>query len=137
MTDVHTKERRSYNMSRIRSRDTKPEVRLRKALWREGYRYSLKGKLPGRPDIVLKKYNLAVFVDGCFWHGCPTHFRQPASNRAFWSAKISGNAARDRRNTKQLKDLGWTVLRFWEHDVRKKLPAVVRKIKKAAEKSKA
>lgn len=132
MADVHTKKTRSYNMSRIKSRDTKPEISLRKALWHEGYRYSIRGKLPGRPDIVLKKYNLAIFVDGCFWHSCPKHYKQPSNNKAFWIKKISSNVARDKKTNRLLKKLGWKVLRFWEHDVRKRLPYILNRIARNA-----
>ena len=131
MADALTKNQRSYNMSRIKGRNTKPEILLRKALWRAGYRYSLKSKLPGRPDIVLARFKIAIFVDGCFWHRCPTHFKPPVNNQKFWSKKIEGNVLRDKRNSKTLKKQGWKVLRLWEHDIEKRLPAVLRKISHA------
>ncbi len=105
-------------MSAIRGRDTKPEILLRKALWHKGYRYRLKNRLPGRPDIVFSTERVAVFVDGCFWHGCPEHYQKPATNANFWREKIRRNRKRDREVNALLKSQGWKVLRFWEHEVR-------------------
>lgn len=111
---------RSRNMAAIRRSDTKPEVRLRSALHHLGYRFRkdypirVAGKLV-RPDIVFTKCRVAIFVDGCFWHSCPEHGRQPAVNGNYWSAKLEGNARRDRDQTAALQAAGWTVLRFWEH----------------------
>jgi DNA mismatch endonuclease (patch repair protein) len=136
MSDVHTKAQRSYNMSRIKGADTKPEILLRKALWQKGYRYSLRPKrLPGKPDIVLSKYKIAIFVDGCFWHRCPAHFNMPKNNRDFWDKKITSNTERDKRNTLLLRKSGWTVLRFWEHDVSKGSPRVLTKVIQSIKKS--
>lgn len=103
-------------MSGIRSKNTKPEVRIRKALFAEGFRYRLhEKKLPGKPDLVFPKYRAAVFVHGCFWHGhdCSL-FKWPASNVEFWKTKISGNMSRDLKSTKELETLGWRVLTVWE-----------------------
>ena len=119
MADVHTPEQRSFNMSRIQGRNTKPELALRKALWSAGARYRLRSKLPGRPDLVFPGRKVAVFVDGCFWHKCPKHFQWPATNRAKWKRKISRNVERDQEVNKQLSELGWTVIRIWEHEIRK------------------
>ena len=126
MADVFTPEKRSQVMSRIHGRDTKPELALRSLLHRAGYRFTVNGplnrRLPGRPDIVLPKYQTVVFVHGCFWHGhdsCP-HFRLPKSRRDFWQAKIEGNAARDLRNEQALHHLGWHVVTIWECAFRKK-----------------
>ncbi len=118
--DVHDKPARSYNMSRIRSRDTKPEIRLRKLLWLCNLRgYRLRTRLPGRPDVVYRRARIAIFVDGCFWHGCPhcNDGRQPESNTNYWSAKLAANRNRDVRRTLELEALGWRVVRFWEHEV--------------------
>lgn len=104
-------------MRRVRSRDTSCEMKLRSSLHRRGLRYSLKRKLPGSPDVVFVRARVAVFVDGCFWHGCPEHCRRPSSNRAYWVKKIDRNMARDERVTGELKDLGWRVVRIWEHEV--------------------
>ncbi len=109
---------RSENMSRIKGKDTKPEVLLRKALWSAGLRYRLEAKAPiGRPDVVFPGAKVAVFIDGCFWHGCPEHYVRPRSRTAFWSAKLVENTARDRRQTLALEAAGWRVCRFWEHEV--------------------
>lgn len=125
MTDVLTKSQRSYCMSRIRGKDTKPEVALRKALWSLGYRYRLKSKLPGKPDLVFPGYRTVVFIDGCFWHRCPVHFQMPENNRQFWQDKISANVRRDRKVTQQLEVNGWQVVRVWEHEVKSDLLSAV------------
>jgi DNA mismatch endonuclease (patch repair protein) len=117
MSDVLTPQQRSYCMSRIKGRDTGPEVRLRKELWRRGLRYRLKSRLLGRPDIVVPRAKVAVFVDGCFWHGCPVHGVAPKNNAAFWAAKIGRNKARDESVSRKLAAAGWMVLRFWEHEI--------------------
>lgn len=113
--DIWSKEKRSEVMSHIRSRDTKPELIVRKYLWARGYRYrkNVVG-LPGTPDIVLRSYGVAIFIHGCFWHGHTTHMRQPQSNVEFWSKKIRRNQARDRENKAKLKALGWRVMTVWE-----------------------
>lgn len=121
MSDVHTPAQRSYNMSRIRGKDTRPELILRGALWKQGFRYRTSAKLRGRPDIIFTKAKVVVFVDGCFWHACPKHLIWPKNNAAFWKAKIMGNKLRDKNVTKALKRDGWKVLRLWEHDVRTRL----------------
>ncbi len=131
MTDVLTREQRSYNMSRIRGRDTKPELILRKALWSDGLRYRLKSKLPGQPDLVFPGGQVAVYVDGCFWHKCPEHFQWPKTRPEFWKNKIARNVERDREITGQLKKMGWTVLRIWEHELRDDLKNVVKRIDQA------
>lgn len=118
-------------MSRIRARDTTPELRLRRLLWLCNLRgYRLHAKLPGKPDIVYNRKRLAVFIDGCFWHGCPTcgDGRLPTSNTTYWTEKRATNIARDARRTRELEALGWTVLRFWEHEVMKSPEMCVKKI---------
>lgn len=127
-----TSQTRSQLMSRIRSSDTTPELRLRRRLWREGLRYRLKARTPaGRPDLVFVGPRVAVYVDGCFWHGCPDHYVRPRSSTGFWSRKLQENVSRDRRQTLELEELGWTVLRFWEHEVHRKLDEVVLVVKEA------
>ncbi|MBN1545932.1 MAG: very short patch repair endonuclease [Syntrophaceae bacterium] len=122
MADVLTKEQRSFNMSRIRGSNTKPEVLLRKALFSRGVRGArLRYRLPGKPDIVFPAKKVAVFVDGCFWHRCPHCFQKPATNRKFWRDKINSNVRRDKMVTKELRRSGWKVVRVWEHGTRKHL----------------
>lgn len=117
---------RSEQMSRIRSRHTTPERILRSALWAAGLRYRLYVRtLAGRPDVVFPKQKLAVFVDGCFWHGCPDHYAFPRTRRDFWSAKLKANVQRDQHQTRKLRSAGWAVLRFWEHEVYERIEAVV------------
>lgn len=117
MADIKSSSARSKNMSAIRSVDTKPEIKVRKALFAKGYRYRLHDKkLPGKPDLVLPKYKTVIFIHGCFWHGhehCYL-YKRPASNRAFWDAKIAENKKRDKRVIKELLELGWRVLIVWE-----------------------
>lgn len=131
MARLSTTPQRSYIMSRIRSRDTKPEMMLRKALWTKGIRYRIHTKgLPGSPDIVIRKYRLAIFVDGEFWHGKDWEQTRNRlrSNRDFWIAKIERNMERDRNNKAALKAIGYTVFRFWDDDIRKHLPQCVNQI---------
>lgn len=119
MADVLTKKQRQYNMSQIRSKNTSPEVALRRILYSAGVRgYRLHYDLPGKPDIVFARKKMAVFVDGCFWHKCPKCFVVPQTRQKFWMEKIGKNVKRDAIVNKTLKRLGWTVLRFWEHEVR-------------------
>jgi DNA mismatch endonuclease (patch repair protein) len=117
MTDVHTTEQRSYNMSRIRGVDTKPELLVRSLLHRMGFRYRLHGKgLPGKPDLVFARARAVLFVHGCFWHMHRCRFGKPApaTNRSFWAEKRRGNAERDKRNRAALKADGWRVFEIWE-----------------------
>jgi DNA mismatch endonuclease (patch repair protein) len=121
VADVHTPEQRSYNMSRVRGRDTKPEMAVRRMLHAAGLRYRLHGKgLPGRPDLVFAGRNAVVFVHGCFWHmhKCQLGKPVPATNKDFWAEKRRGNALRDRRNRRQLKAAGWRVFEIWECETR-------------------
>lgn len=128
MTDTLTREQRSYNMSCIRGHDTKPERMLRKALWAAGLRYRIKNSLPGKPDIVFPSVRLAVFVDGCFWHGCPEHMTWPKNNADFWRRKIERNIERDREVEVALEELGWRWLRFWEHEVQTNSEQIVSRL---------
>jgi DNA mismatch endonuclease, patch repair protein len=116
-TDVLTPEQRSHCMSQIKGRNTKPELLLRGVLWKIGARYRLKSKLDGKPDLVFPGARVAVFVDGCQWHCCPKHFVRPKSNTEFWDRKFDTNRRRDVTVNGLLKARGWTVLRFWEHEV--------------------
>ena len=128
MTDVLTREQRSYNMSRIRGKNTKPELIFRKALWSAGLRYRLSSKLPGKPDLVFLGKKVTVFVDGCFWHKCPEHFQWPKTQPDFWRQKITRTVERDKEVTDQLKKMGWTVVRIWEHELRNSLEKTVKRI---------
>ena len=120
MADTHSTKVRSYNMSRIRSSDSKPEIILRRELWKHGLRgYRLHQKIAGRPDLLFTRRKVAVFVDGCFWHQCPTCFVRPKSNNEYWDKKIARNVSRDVEVVRLLSDEGYTVLRLWEHDVLK------------------
>ena len=121
LTDVHTPARRSHNMSMIRGTNSGPEVLLRKALWRLGFRYRLTVRLPGRPDLVFPKFGAVLFIDGCFWHGCPKHLVWPKHNASFWKKKILGNKSRDAKITRVLRRDGWNVIRVWEHEIRRDL----------------
>lgn len=116
MADVHSPQTRSYNMSRIRSRDTKPEMQLRRWLFSRGFRYRLhEKKLPGKPDIVLPKYHTAIFVHGCFWHGhegC-RYFVMPKTRTEWWRDKIQQNKERDRLTVANLKEMGWNAFFVW------------------------
>jgi DNA mismatch endonuclease, patch repair protein len=123
---------RSLLMGRVRRSGTAPELTLRAALHQAGYRYRLNSGtgLPGTPDIVLRRFRLAIFVDGCFWHGCERHGTMPKTNPDFWSAKILRNKQRDRQVDKSLNDLGWRVLRVWEHEVRSDIGRILRRLKR-------
>ena len=120
--DVHDKKTRSYNMSQIKGKNTKPEELVRKYLFSQGFRYRKNDKrLPGSPDIVLPKYKTVIFVNGCFWHGhegCK-YFVWPKSNEEFWKNKIEANIARDQKKTKSLKGLGWKVIVVWECELKR------------------
>ncbi|WP_298331355.1 very short patch repair endonuclease [Asticcacaulis sp.] len=121
MVDRVSGERRSWNMSRIRSRDTGPEIHLRSLLHRAGFRFRLHAKdLDGKPDIVLPKYRTAIFVHGCFWHR-HTNCRNatiPSTRAEFWQKKFDDNVARDRRNSAALEAKGWTVITVWDCDLK-------------------
>jgi DNA mismatch endonuclease (patch repair protein) len=117
MSDHLTPQERSRNMSRVKGRDTKPELLVRSIVHRLGYRFRLHGKsLPGRPDVVLPRHRKVIFVHGCFWHGHPGCRRaaRPSTNREFWDKKIDGNIARDKANVRALRRAGWKVLVIWQ-----------------------
>lgn len=119
--DVHSKKTRSYNMSHVRSKDTGPEIMVRKYLFSKGFRYRKNDKrYPGSPDIVLPKYKTVIFVNGCFWHmhiGC-RDFSMPKSNKSFWEKKLECNRIRDEENIKKLKNLGWNVIVVWQCEIK-------------------
>ena len=127
--DVLNEKQRSYNMSRIKAKNTKPEIILRKALFRNGMRgYRIHYSLYGKPDIVFTKYKLAIFMDGCFWHKCPKCFITPETRTEFWLKKIENNKQRDKIINEKLSNEGWVVLRYWEHMIEKKLGIVLNDI---------
>ena len=122
MKDKLTPARRSWNMSRIRGKNTQPELMVRSILHRMGYRFRINRKdLPGKPDIVFPRYKTVLFVHGCYWHrhiGCK-NCTTPTKNTTFWNNKFAGTVARDRRNQRDLKELGWIVGVVWECQIRK------------------
>ena len=138
MSDVHNKETRSYNMSRIRSAHTKPEMLVRKFLHAQGFRYTLHSKkLPGKPDMVLPKYKTIVLIHGCFWHGhadCK-YYVVPKTRTAWWLNKINTNKANDEKAVKALKKEGWKIITIWECDLKpvkieKTLASLLKKIER-------
>ena|SRR5436309_14584228 len=134
MTDIMTKAQRSRLMSRIRDRDTKPELEIRRRLFSGGLKgYRLRPKLPGKPDIVFGKAKVAVFIDGCFWHGCPRCYTRPATRQRYWDNKLAKNMSRDRIIDASLKATGWKPLHFWEHEVRKNPESIVRRVRSSLE----
>jgi DNA mismatch endonuclease, patch repair protein len=121
-------------MARVRNRNTAPERVLRRALWAAGLRYRVQPVIEGiRPDLAFMAARIAVFVDGCFWHGCPSHYACPSSSREFWLAKLSKNFHRDGCQTIKLEAAGWRVLRVWEHEVETDVGSVVALVRRAAE----
>lgn len=121
MSDHLTIEQRHKNMAAVKSKDTKPEMVVRKYLWSRGFRYRVNNpRLPGHPDFVLRKYHTCIFVNGCFWHGhegCK-YFRMPKTNTEFWERKISRNRERDREEQKQLARMGWHCITVWECELK-------------------
>lgn len=127
MPEKIPKEKRSEIMKAVKSYDSKIEVTFRKSLWKFGFRYRKNaGSYFGKPDIVLKKHKTVIFIDSCFWHGCPEHLRMPSSNRDYWVKKIEKNKNRDLQVNKHYHDRGWAVLRIWEHDLVRDLEGTVR-----------
>lgn len=131
MVDIFTKEKRSEIMSKIRSRDTKIELSMRPHLEEMGFEYQ--PKMRGKPDFAHRQKKIVVFLDGCFWHGCPEHLLETGSwlNLSdWWRRKITRNISRDRKVTKELTEMGFKVLRFWEHEVEKDIEKLIRKIRR-------
>lgn len=132
MPDIFTKKKRSEIMGRIKAKNTKPELIVRRFLFAHGFRYRIHQRgLPGRPDIVLRKHNTIVIVNGCFWHGhqrCRV-FKMPKSRTAFWRSKLSKNRERDQRDRRALRNAGWKVITVWECQLRKSMvEATMRKV---------
>lgn len=128
---------KSEQMARVRSADNGLEMALRRALWHAGLRYRVRAKIPGRPDLAFVGCKIAVFVDGCFWHGCDRHYKAPTTNATFWSEKVARNQRRDREVEIALDKLGWTILRYWEHEVEGDLASVVDRIRAAVSRGRA
>jgi len=123
MTDYLTQEKRSWNMSRIPAKDTKPEITVRSILHKKGFRFRIhNSKLPGKPDIVLRKYNTVIFIHGCFWHQHPGCQRatKPKSNKEYWMNKLKRNKNRFIEVKNKLKKMGWTVIVIWECEIKDK-----------------
>ena|SRR3989344_5514998 len=116
MADIFSRQLRSKIMASVKSRNTKPELLLRKKLFNKGHRFRVNYPIEGRPDIVFVKFRVAIFVDGCFWHGCSCS-SIPISNKHYWILKIKRNAARDKDVNSALRKQGWKVIRIWEHQL--------------------
>lgn len=134
MTDVHTTEQRSYNMSRIRSKWTKQEKLFHNWLKGKKIKHKMHPEIEGRPDILIKDLNVLIFLDGCFWHKCPQCFQEPEANKKFWLTKIEKNVKKDGEVTNKLKKEGWKVMRIWEHEVKKDLQGCLKSIESAVDK---
>jgi DNA mismatch endonuclease (patch repair protein) len=133
MTDHLTKERRSYNMSQIKSSGTKPELKLfalLKEMFPNNEIIEYPEGIPGKPDALIPDFNLVIFADGCFFHCCPKHGHIPKSNLDYWENKLKRNKARDRKINKELKELGYKTVRIWEHQLKDDLAETKRKIKR-------
>jgi DNA mismatch endonuclease, patch repair protein len=126
MVDIFSKKKRSEIMSKVKNKDSKIEVSFRKALWKEGFRYSKNSKRYfGKPDLVMKKHKTVIFLDSCFWHGCKKHCKFPATNKKFWKEKIERNKQRDREVNKYYKKNNWNIVRIWEHEISKNFDKTV------------
>jgi DNA mismatch endonuclease (patch repair protein) len=132
MADVFTKSERSAIMARVKGRQNlSTELRLVHLMRRHRIRGWRRGlPLCGKPDFIFREQRLAIFVDGCFWHGCPRCYRRPKSRRKYWDAKVDGNISRDRRNRARLRRMGWRVLRIWEHELVTSPMKCVRKLQR-------
>lgn len=117
--DRVTQEVRSETMRAVRSSNSKMEVAFRKLLFSKGIRYRKNvSDLPGKPDIAIKSKKIVIFLDSCFWHGCPQHLRRPQSNKVYWDSKIELNKKRDQNINNEYRKMGWRIIRFWEHEIR-------------------
>ena len=129
MADIFSKKKRSEIMAKVRNKDSKIEITLRKALWNEGFRYLKNStKYFGKPDIVLPKYKTVIFVDSCFWHGCIKHGTMPTTRKAFWEKKITRNKERDKEVNRHHRSQGWQVLRIWEHEIKQRPKSLTSKL---------
>jgi DNA mismatch endonuclease (patch repair protein) len=129
MGDTFTPEVRSRIMRAVKGRDTSIEKKVRSALWIRGLRFRKNDKrIVGKPDIVFPRSKLVVFLDSCFWHGCPLHLRRPKSNQDYWQKKVARNMLRDTQVTFACTELGWTVLRIWEHELKENFDSCIKLI---------
>lgn len=134
--DNLTPKQRSLCMSRIKYKNTKPELFFRKLIWAGNIRgYHLKNNLKGKPDLFFSKQKIAVFIDGCFWHKCPKCFVKPKSNSTYWNKKINNNVKRDAETTRWLQNEGIHVIRIWEHEIKKNPKKSLSRFKKIYEKT--
>jgi DNA mismatch endonuclease (patch repair protein) len=119
MTDKVSSEKRTQIMKQIKSKKTRLENKIVSDLWRSGFRFRRNvNSLLGKPDISIKKYKVAIFIDSCFWHGCPQHCRMPESNKSYWQNKIKRNKERDKKVSAYYIEKRWNLLRIWEHDIK-------------------
>lgn len=127
--DINKTNLKSNFMGRVKSKNTKLEQSVSKALWRKGFRFRKNVlSLYGRPDIAVKKYKLVIFIDSCFWHGCERHFKLPSKNSDYWMNKISRNRERDLEVTQYYVDNNWILIRIWEHDLKANFEIVIIKL---------
>lgn len=135
--DKHTKEQRHKNMQAVKAQGTNLENLVVNFLWQKGYRFRKNVKdLEGKPDIAIKKYKLVIFIDSCFWHKCPLHYKAPATNFEFWENKISKNQQRDDYVTNYYLAKKWNILRIWEHELKKDFDITLQKVINFIENSK-
>jgi DNA mismatch endonuclease (patch repair protein) len=130
MPDVISPEKRSEVMRSVRSKNSSLERIVRSELHKRGLRFRLHYPLLGKPDIVFVRSRLVIFIDSCFWHGCPEHVRMPNSNRDYWTQKIARNIKRDIQVNTAYKDIDWSVMRFWEHEIKNNLKRCIDKIER-------
>lgn len=128
MPDVFSKKKRSQIMSKIRSKETKLEINFKNLI--SGFKFRYQQNIFGKPDFASKKLRIAIFVDSCFWHKCPQHFRKPKTNNSYWKLKIDRNVERAKEVNVFLKRNGWKILRLWEHEIKKNPEKSINKIKK-------
>ncbi len=131
MPDNLNKATRSKVMASIRGTNTRPELKIRRLLWNRGMRYRIHRRdIPGTPDIAIMNKRVAIFIDGCFWHGCPTCYLPPSSHKRFWQQKLARNRQRRTEVVNELRREGWTVISFWEHQTNKDPTMVVNEIER-------
>ncbi|MFA6027642.1 MAG: very short patch repair endonuclease [Patescibacteria group bacterium] len=128
MTDIFSKKKRSEIMAKVRYKDSAIEIAFRKALWHKGYKYRKNStKYFGKPDLVLAKHKTVIFIDSCFWHGCPKHYSLPTTRKKFWRKKLLRNRERDREVNKYYKRKHWHLIRIWEHSIINNLDKIIKK----------